>query len=117
MEDRRDSQFRSVGVELFCSTDNNDKVFFEPDDVEKFFLKLRLNIDSVETICQKHKKTYLVSYSSNQGWCCDPLNQHKNRVPSKDLREITVSTAKKHSLALKLIPGKSGALLAESRSN
>ena len=56
MEDRRDSQFCSVGVALheFCSTDNNDKVLYEPDDGEKFVLKLRLNIDSVETICQRN---------------------------------------------------------------
>eukprot|EP00795_Rhopilema_esculentum_P014986 gene14986-6141_t len=56
MEDRRDSQFCAVGVALheFCSTDNDDKVFYEPDDDEKKQVQLEHHsneiLDPVESI-------------------------------------------------------------------
>lgn len=88
----------------------------ESKKVEKEVLTMRMEVEftenaAIETICEFHRLTYLVRYTSKKGGkCCDPFSLHKKAVSNKSLRALDLNFCKDvNSLAANckpLVPGK-----------
>ena len=86
-----------------CQTGSGEE-FYYPDDQEKELLCWRLRADFDGNLCQSHRKIYLTLFSINQKYCANPLGQHKGKLPTKGLREVSLRKCFQYK-HLSLIPG------------
>ena len=64
----------------------------------------RLRADFDGNLCQRQRKIYLTLFSSNQKYCANPLGEHKGKLPTKGLREVSLRKCFQYK-HLSLIPG------------
>lgn len=62
------------GFKQSCSAEPYRNTFAER---ELMLLKLRSELNCIETICTKHESAFLTWYSNKQGYCCNPMQLHK----------------------------------------
>lgn len=109
----------SVGIltEETCHQETYGKVkkdlisFIDIDEETQQILQLRLNSDNIRTLCEFHKKKYLIKFNHLFGASCsDPLDYHRSlkKKGTKGCVEIKLDHVSKAKVkGITLIPGKS----------